>query len=170
MCGCATCHQTCNTRKEPSYDTTQIHSFYIGDPAFERAAMSNNDLFQMNHIAVKLYVFGSRPSNVVYSSWNKFSSRKNHVAANDVRLCVGITAGRHRHLHPRRPPVHQPVYRRSIRPRQSSPGNWLLTFYMTTSRDAAMLSELPEGENHGIFFSSLALEVSYSRHQTTTLR
>ena len=37
--------------------TTQIHSFYIGDPAFEHAAMSNNDLVPMNHISVKLSTF-----------------------------------------------------------------------------------------------------------------
>ena len=42
----ATFHQTGNTRKEPVFD-----------PAFEHTAMSNNDLVQMNHIAVTLFRF-----------------------------------------------------------------------------------------------------------------
>ena len=43
--------------KNQSLGTTQIHSFYIGDPAIEDDAMSNNVLVPMNHIAVKLSTF-----------------------------------------------------------------------------------------------------------------
>ena len=43
--------------KNQSLGTTRIHSFYIGDPEFQHAAMSNNDLVQMYHIAVNLSTF-----------------------------------------------------------------------------------------------------------------
>ena len=43
-------------------------SFYIGDPAFEHAVVSNNDLVPMNHIAVKLSTFRLQDA-AVFSPW-----------------------------------------------------------------------------------------------------
>ena len=60
-----------------SLGPTRIHSFYIGDPAFEHAAMSNNEqLVQMNHIAVELSTFRvPDPAHVVSSSRSKLTSQ-----------------------------------------------------------------------------------------------
>ena len=43
-------------KNRSSLGTTRIHTFYIGDPAFEHAAMSNNDLVQMSQFP---FLFGS---------------------------------------------------------------------------------------------------------------
>ena len=138
-----------------------------------------------SHRCQTIYVLGSRPSNVVSSSRSQFQSRKNNVAANDVRLCLGETARRHRHFHPRRSPVHQSFYWRYIRPHQSSPGNWLSTFCMATSWEHPQSPRLgrPTPQCHDgrhvswaswrwkprHSFSSPVLEVSSIWHQTTTL-
>ena len=99
------CRQTCNTRKKNQFlGTTRIHSFYIGDAAFEHAAMSSNDLVQMNRIAVKLSTVWVQDP-IMWLLQAEASFRRTRITSQRTMFDYVLekTAGRHRHLHPRCP-------------------------------------------------------------------
>ena len=74
MCGCATCHQTCNTRKEPvfRYDSNTL-VLHWWPRVRTRRHVQQRPRSNESHFRQTLYVLGSRPSNVVSSSRSRFS-------------------------------------------------------------------------------------------------